>query len=384
MAMLSILCRRMLRVPRQPAVWAILALGPLAAAPAAEDRTITVFDEVPIDVDWERPLAYESEHGLRRMHGQSVERTVRLPDPPRHMRDARRIIATVLVEPRLIGDGAQVRPGDPWTRLGSINLVLDEVSEEHRALFGHDERDESGPASIELIRFITPFGGPAVYTADLTALAPMLHGDVRLRAFVDTYANPAWELTLTLDFTREGVGFRRPAFAAPLFFMRGLTADQPAVRSRVRIPEGLDRPRLRILTTGHATDGRGGDEFVTRRHVLRINGETVASWRPWSEGGGELRSLNPTSGRFVVGDREVWSSDLDRSGWNPGLIVEPKLIPLPELTPGEHEIELLVEDIRPPDPVDPVDPADGENAEPGYGYWRISAIVVADEPWPWP
>ena len=352
-------------------------LNPVGTPPAhaVEDRTVTVFDRVPIDFNAERPEAYESEDGRRRLHGQIVERTVRLPDPPRHLRDARRVTATIIIEPRLIEGDRGVRPGDPWTRLGSINLVLNEVDSDQRAQFGHDERMESAPATIELVRFITPFGGPSVYTADLTPLAPMLHGDVRLQALIDTYANPGWALSLKISFEREGVGFRRPAFAAPLFFVRDFKAERPTVRSRVRIPEGLDRPRLRMITSGHATDGRGGDEFVTRTHTLRINGEVVARWRPWSENGGQLRELNPTSGRFVIGGREVWSSDLDRSGWHPGLEVEPTIVPLPELTPGEHEIELSIRDIRPPDPDDP---------DAGYGYWRISAIVVADEPWPQP
>jgi hypothetical protein len=135
------------------------------------------------------------------------------------------------------------------------------------------------------------------------------------------------------------------------------------------IPRGVSRPRLHILSTGHATDGAGGDEFISRTHVLRIDGQEVARWRPWSEQGGPLRDINPTAGRTVIGQRELWASDLDRSGWHPGLLVQPDRIPLPELTAGQHLIELEIQGIRPKD-------------QSGYGYWRVSAIVVADEPWP--
>jgi hypothetical protein len=93
-------------------------------------------------------------------------------------------------------------------------------------------------------------------------------------------------------------------------------------------------------------------------------------FRPWREVGGTLRPLNPTSGRVRIKGRQLWSSDLDRAGWHPGLVVEPIVIPLPELTPGEHTIEYSVLNIRPEDEA-------GE-----LGYWRISAILVADEPWP--
>ena len=73
-----------------------------------------------------------------------------------------------------------------------------------------------------------------------------------------------------------------------------------------------------------------------------------------------------------IDGREVWTSDFDRSGWQPGLVVEPLLVPVPELTPGRHEITLEVLGIR---------PGDRDHA---HGYWRISGVVLADEPWPAP
>ena len=43
---------------------------------------------------------------------------------------------------------------------------------------------------------------------------------------------------------------------------------------------------------------------------------------------------------------------------------------VPELTAGRHEIELEIIKIR---------QKDESNAR---GYWRVSAVIVADEPWP--
>jgi hypothetical protein len=70
-----------------------------------------------------------------------------------------------------------------------------------------------------------------------------------------------------------------------------------------------------------------------------------------------------------LGGRAIHADDFDRSGWTPGAVVEPLLIPLPELTPGEHSISIEVLDIRPKD-------TDG-----AYGYWLLSAVVIADESW---
>ena len=81
--------------------------------------------------------------------------------------------------------------------------------------------------------------------------------------------------------------------------------------------------------------------------------------------------MNPWAGRKSVQGRELWSSDFDRSGWHPGLVVEPVMIPGPELGHGPHTIELQIKDIRAKKP-------DDED----HGYWVVSAVVVADEPWP--
>ena len=218
------------------------------------------------------------------------------------------------------------------------------------------------------MRFVTPFGGPATFTADLTALAPLLSGSTSVRVWISTWKQPAWRVTLTLTYSLDGVGYRRPAWAKPVFNGE-ITAAKNVLRTAIIVPQGLSRPRLQILSTGHATDGAGGDEFISRTHVLRIDGAEVARWRPWREDGGPLRTINPTSGRMLIDRRTLWASDLDRSGWLPGLLVEPLHIPLAELTTGTHIIELEILNVRPKD-------------QAGYGYWRVSAIAVADEPWP--
>ncbi len=64
----------------------------------------------------------------------------------------------------------------------------------------------------------------------------------------------------------------------------------------IDIPAGLARPRLRITTTGHATDGAGGNEFVSSDHILRIDGQPVAPLA--TVVGGRRR---PASGQSVGG-----------------------------------------------------------------------------------
>ncbi|MHC4447626.1 MAG: peptide-N-glycosidase F-related protein, partial [Planctomycetota bacterium] len=317
-----------------------------------------VFDEVAIEFDPGLDDGTRRGDHLVSDQGRVIETTFDLPPAPDNQRDARQILAAVTVQPVLTERDGRRGPGDRWTRLGSIMVVV--------------PGPEPGETTeVELMRFVTGFGGHGTFTQDLTALAPMLAGPTTLRLSISTYYKPAWRATLTLSYSHEEVGYRRPIFAKPIFFEKTVTAEANRLRSTVLVPPGCARPRLRILSTGHATDGIGGDEFVSRTHVLRIDGHQIAIWRPWTEAGGSLRPLNPTSGREDRDGRELRSSDLDRSGWHPGRVVQPLVIPVPELRPGgPHEIELEIRDIRPRD-------------ESGaYGYWRVSAIVVADEPWP--
>ena len=331
-------------VSRWRHVTGLLILLAAVSAPA-DDVTVQIFTAARIEFDQDRPE-----------DGRVIEATVELPPAPADQRDARRITATVTVRPVLKGEAAQRRPGDEWTRVGSLEVVVD--------------GDDGAPTTVELLRFTTGYGRGGTYTQDVTALAPLLAGPQALRLAIGTNRKPAWEVSASLLFTAEGVGYRRPVVAMPLFFERALTADNPRLEATVVIPPGLARPRVRLISTGHSTDGGPQNEFVTCTHVLAVDGRQVVSWRPWSEAGGGLREANPWAGRRTIDGRKVWSSDLDRSGWQPGLVVEPLLVPVPELTPGRHEVTLEVLGIRPQD------------RDHAHGYWIVSAVVVADEPWP--
>jgi len=365
-----------------PAMVAVLTIA-VTAWPAqdatAGEQTITVFDQAEVHYDAEQLEPVERPDHVELRNGQVVQRTIKLPKLPEDLTHARRIVARVSVEPVATRREGKLRPGDPWTRMGSVSLVKPGGELRPVALPAEeaDRLDEMGNRpgpeadEIELMRFITGFGGASTFTQDLTALAPLLSGEQTIRLYVSTYMDPGWTVSLTLTYRDAGVGARRPAFAEPLFNDQSIEADSNTVTATVRIPNGLATPRIRILSTGHATDGTDGDEFTARTNELVIDGETIVMFRPWREQGGTLREVNPMSGRIAIEGRMLWSSDLDRAGWHPGEVVEPGMIPVPELTPGTHTVRLTVHDIRPED-------------ESGLGYWRVSAIVVADEPWPEP
>lgn len=344
------------------------ARGQAASSPS--ETVITVMSDAAIEWSKTAPDIAQRDGLTVLKNGQAVQTTVDLPPAPVNQRDARRIIAKLIIEPVAIQQDGKLRPGDPWTRVGNVCLVLPGPETQPAKKKDSDKAAQETDREVELMRFITGFGGRSEFTQDVTALAPLLHDRVTLRLFISTYASPAWKATLTVTYDAEGVGQRRPAWAAPLFNEAEMTAEKNILKGEVRVLKGIEQPRMFITSTGHATDGSGGDEFITRTHILRVDGVELARWRPWAENGGESRTSSPTSDREVIDGRVRWSSDFDRSGWHPGTVVEPLRLPVPELTPGTHTVEIEIVGIRPKD------------AKTHHGYWRTSAIVVADEPWP--
>jgi Peptide-N-glycosidase F, C terminal/Peptide-N-glycosidase F, N terminal len=232
---------------------------------------------------------------------------------------------------------------DRWDRAGWIRLV------------------KSGTEAVELIRFMTSYGGETRHSADVSRILPLLNGHCEFEVFVDTWVSPAWEVDVNLILEAEAYATSGgPTWTEGLIFPDGgLNAEQPSHTATISIPASTRRTELALISTGHCTDGRDADEFIPKDNVILIDGQEVFRWRPWRDDCGELRALNPYCARWADGS---WSSDYSRSGWCPGDIALPTLFDAtPWLAPGDHTITWLVENIRPRD-------ADGN-----HGYWRVSA-----------
>ena len=238
---------------------------------------------------------------------------------------------------------------DRWDRAGWIRLV------------------KPGMAPVEMARFMTAYGGAISHEVDVTHLAPLLTGHCEFEVFIDTWVSPAWKVDAELVFAPDAVGgVTPPAWAlGALFPEGGLNAETPEVTAEVDIPEHSRWVEVAAITTGHCTDGRDADEFITKDNVLLVDGLEVYRWRPWRDDCEDFRTVNPYCAKWADGS---WSSDYSRSGWCPGDVADPEFIDLSEwLTPGTHTLTWRVEDIRPKDPQD---------EEGHHGYWRISASLA--------
>jgi hypothetical protein len=238
---------------------------------------------------------------------------------------------------------------DPWDRAGNIRLSIE------------------GKPDIELIKFITAYGGFTEYEVDVSHLDNVLKGPCTIKAFIDTWSSPGWKVDFKLKYRwpYEGVN---PTWTEGILYEDSFNQKNmgdEGVEIDIDVPDGIERVKLYYLVSGHCTDGTDADEFVSKDNVIYVDDVVVYRYKPWRDDCRKFRSINPYTRRWSDGN---WSSDYSRSGWCPGDMVEPLRLDLTDhLTPGKHKIRLVIEDIRPED----------ENGH--FGYWRVSGYLLG---WP--
>ena len=275
--------------------------------------------------------------------GHEIQTTLDIPQPP----SGGRLLLVLDAIPVLGEDGL---PVDNWTRPARVVA-------------------ETPWGDLELIRAMTGYGAGGRFVQDITPLTPALGQRCKLKAALAGYPKvPTWTLRVQLVTEEEGSGHRNPDFCQPLW-LEEVMRPGSSVTQTISIPEGIRTPRIMLWSTGHSATGSAYHEFVSLTHVVRVDEQEVARFRPWREDGGTTRRLNPSAGRPDPSNPGLLASDLDRSGWVPGQIVEPRILPLPELTPGTHTVTLELLMATPK----------MERNQPIEGYWMQSAAVVADD-----
>lgn len=314
--------------------------GPTRAQTEAVDPlTVHIFYKNAIRFDPDHPNIMDTRFVKSLDNGRVVERTVVLEHPAYPVR----IFAHLSVRP-IPKDDSNVH--DKWDRAGNVRLSIPNMAE------------------IEVIKFITAYGGATEYDVDITHLAPLLDGPCAFRGFIDTWIDPAWEIDFHITFAPDEEALS-PDWVSGVFFEESVTEESMRdgdVETEVVIPDGIDQVTLHYLVSGHCTDGRGDDEFESKENVISVNGQEIYRFRPWRDDCLRFRTINPYCRRWSDGS---WSSDYSRSGWCPGDLVRPVEVDLSRsLKPGKQTVGFRVERIRPK----------GEDDQ--FGYWRVSGYLV--------
>jgi len=316
------------------------------------DRVIEIFNNDDIHFFPDSSKKFNSDRVTSSDNGREINRNIQLP---KYDSDVR-ITAHLRIYP-IPNDEISVH--DKWDRAGNIRLR------------------KEGMADIEIVKFITAYGGYSEYSVDVSHLKPVLFGECAIVGFIDTWVTPAWKVDFSLEYeiindsTGEEVYIDyifNPDWVEGIMFVDSYNAKDmgnDGVEFDVVIPDSLKRINMYYYVSGHCTDGSGADEFVPKDNVIYVDGVVVYRFQPWRDDCRKFREYNPYTRRWSDG---YWSSDYSRSGWCPGDKVDPIQIDLSDhLTPGKHKITFVIENVRPSD----------ENDH--FGYWRISSHLIGWE-----
>lgn len=242
------------------------------------------------------------------------------------------------------------------------------------------EASASEPA-IEVVRSITPFGGPQTLELDITDLANARPGLQTILVHITTFSDGAgivsgsdggWNIDVDVDI-EDGDAPRTVLAVVPI--MNGnITVGASEQIFPFRLPEGTSASRLEVRTTGHGgpntDDGCIGpaEEFCRRQHAYRVDAIDLGTFEPYLESCEENCTLaheGPANGGFDYclenPTGNIGSVRAPRANWCPGAVTPPFVYDdvLDGLGGGPHELSMIVSRV-----------AEG-------GIWRSSAVIYA-------
>ncbi len=303
---------------------ALLCLSGTLSAGDGDTTIVSVFTENGIH--WGDRTLFQNDTVSTFFGGRIIERQLTLPS----FENPVRITAELEVIP---DDGGVACSADPWDKAGNVVLL----------------RPYEEP--LELVKFITGYGGNTFHDEDVSFLATLLTGDVTIQAHIDTWLSPGWKVTLNIVYVEDS-SYENPAWVTPVYYNQDLkrvnvSATDPSID--LDIPAGLDSFEVAYFTSGHSLIGAGGDEFITKANVIYANEVEVFRESPWRTNCTDFGSVNPC-GNFPP----------SRSGWCPGDIVHPYRIDVSsELSAGSHVIRHSIEEIQ-----------------ANQGFWRVSSYLA--------
>jgi hypothetical protein len=239
----------------------------------------------------------------------------------------------------------------------------------------------AGPPSVELVRAITPFGGPLHTETDVTDVANGLPGKHTLLAAISTWSDGAGQVTgsdggwfVSAHFEVVPGPAPREVLAVKSLFDGSVTNADAMSPIPFDVPAGTTSTRLEYRVTGHGgVIGAAGcgiqpaDEFCLRTHALIADEELFTELKPWRDDCADLCTLEhqgPDGGGFDYCKQNpcgaIGSVKASRANWCPGSVTPPFDLEVPAFAvPGPHSFRWQISDV-----------ANGAS-------WRVSATFFA-------
>jgi hypothetical protein len=283
----------------------------------------------------------------------------------------------------MISEGEGISVLDAYLKgLDQLPVYIDHQGNKYQGI--HKEENYQPP--IELMRFFTSFGaghfndkrqinnypwaGDVMYKQEVTPLIPSETQDIWVGVFIGNYDKGGHIVSLELDFYPD---FNEEAnsmekFILPLFSTintlemsgqnYGRLFNNDTLRVEFQLPENVTEINLLYTSTGHGGWG-DGDEFNPKLNQVFIDGNAIFSFIPWRTDCATYRLSNPASGNFGNG---LSSSDLSRSNWCPGTLTPPCIIPLKNLNPGNHLLEVMIDQ--------------GTDEGDSFNHWGVTGVLT--------
>jgi hypothetical protein len=238
--------------------------------------------------------------------------------------------------------------------------------------------DAGQPPAFELIRAITPFGGPLHVEADLTDLANAFPGTHTIQVEIPTYSdgagqvsgsNGGWTISAHLEVV-PGDAPRNVVTAIPLF--NRSQGPGASVNAAFDVPAGVTAARLEYRATGHGGAAANtalcigpADEFCKRTHHVLVDSaeaQTMVPWRNDCQNNCTIAHYGAAGAGFDYCAQNpcgnINSVKAPRANWCPGTVTPPVILdPLPFHVEGPHQFNVTIDDV-----------ANG-------GVWRQSATL---------
>ena len=235
--------------------------------------------------------------------------------------------------------------------------------------------------SMELVRAITPFGGPEHIEEDVTDVFNVLAREgktrtleIRIATWPDgtgkvTGSNGGWTISAHLEVTPGAPPRNVLSVTSVLnqdYDSKTALGDLPFT-----LPAGTTSAKIEYRTTGHGgADGSAtgcaqpADEFCKRKHHVLLDGATLQDLSPWRSDCRKLCTLaHDTRVKDYCAENPcgaIASVKASRANWCPGNETPPFTWTPDTLTaPGDHTLQVAIDSV-----------ADG-------GTWRVSATVYA-------